>query len=848
MASSPTDPPADARKRHRQSNNSDIDSEQNGASKKFKCEPCNKSFTQHKSLLRHQRENKNHRYSRLAISYEHVCDMCLKAFPRAHDLERHRQEQHLGGKIACETCGKLIRAKTPHKNPSGIPCSLGRYPQNATQDDAPILDETWTDLSRPQCISEEVCTSVMDSLTQQLSKASLGTEIVMNMATYRKQIRTKLSHRLLPCGICHTEFEVNDCKTLLRHLKAHFESFRDQYRCVICDINFVHEPDLKRHQLSAAAGDCGFNFVHKAPCPGHHRPPGLHMPRGSPCKSDDDRFNFAYRLRTWEHAQLNNFLSNLAPLVERKLEQGRGGSAAIIVRDEMMSRPIKSVPLRVEYNSPPRRDNEERNACSAKSSTIRRLWKAPLRQLQLGLPDKMLSVQLLSDEFLQLDFLNRMLWESASFGDLDQAAFALSCGADVNARNNVEATALHLAICSRSTNVVSLLLEAGADVSNCNRSGEPALMCAIAQKSMEMVRVLMRHRPVDCSAKHMSAIIHAALPPTWFASEDETIEMLSFLIKHGASVNAPNVNGKTALECATKFEYWKVMKFLLDSGVNLIQQPKLGSKCMMNAVESRHWEAAVLLIANGAVIKERHVENAIWCRADEQLVGLLLDNCANVLDSFRLHELLLDAILGCRSIDIVKLLVKRGAHLDPIYQIEHTCPLLKAAVAGRLDIITYLIAEGARLDIALKKQTVGSRSLCHAIVAGRTDIMQLLLSCGATANDEPFDYYGGGDHTMLCHASRRGKLNCTQLLVVHGANMEATCANGETALASAALNGEAEIVKFLLSCGAQVDIKDWNGHHLFCEHSYWRSRKNSSLACLLLEAAGHQKVCTGCLL
>ena len=93
------------RKRQRQSNEFNADS-YNEPNKKFKCEPCHVYFTEHKSLLRHQRENKKHRLPQFDPSSDILCDVCQKSFARAHDLERHRKEQHLDGKMSCPKCGK----------------------------------------------------------------------------------------------------------------------------------------------------------------------------------------------------------------------------------------------------------------------------------------------------------------------------------------------------------------------------------------------------------------------------------------------------------------------------------------------------------------------------------------------------------------------------------------------------------------------------------------------------------------------------------------------------------------------------------------------------------------------
>jgi hypothetical protein len=203
------------------------------------------------------------------------------------------------------------------------------HQQNTFTKQAPIAEAPTSqadlDLSHARGIPDDICNSVMESLTRQLSNTSVS-RTPMDMAAYKKQVRTRTAAPLLPCGICRVEFEINDIGALACHLKEHFQSFEGKHICNICEISFVHNADLKRHESSARAGDCGFNFAHKALCPGHHRPCQNRVAPTAP-ESDDDRFNFAYRLRVWESYQLTSFLSSLQLLVMSKVDpvkdQGR---------------------------------------------------------------------------------------------------------------------------------------------------------------------------------------------------------------------------------------------------------------------------------------------------------------------------------------------------------------------------------------------------------------------------------------------------------------------------------------------------------------------------------------------
>ena len=104
------------------------------------------------------------------------------------------------------------------------------------------------------------------------------------------------------CSLCQRPFETQDNRTLCRHLNAHFNQLLEGHICTECNIKFVHAKDLHKHLEHARSGSCGINFCHKMQCTGHQGPmeeAGHHK-----IALDSDRFEFCFRLRQWEHAQL----------------------------------------------------------------------------------------------------------------------------------------------------------------------------------------------------------------------------------------------------------------------------------------------------------------------------------------------------------------------------------------------------------------------------------------------------------------------------------------------------------------------------------------------------------------
>ena len=83
-----------------------------------------------------------------------------------------------------------------------------------------------------------------------------------------------------------------------------------------------------------------------------------------------------------------------------------------------------------------------------------------------------------------------ILFQSAANGDLAAARREIESGADVNARDNHDFTALMYASEHGHTEIVNLLIGAGADVNAQSDDGHTALLSAMEQGHTETARML----------------------------------------------------------------------------------------------------------------------------------------------------------------------------------------------------------------------------------------------------------------------------------------------------------------------------------------------------------------------
>ena len=458
----------------------------------------------------------------------------------------------------------------------------------------------------------------------------------MDIVAYKKQVRTRTTDRLLPCGICHTEFEVNDICALSKHLRDHFENFNGKHWCSICEVSFVHETDYKRHEMNAAAGNCGFAFVHTAPCTGHHRPDRREIVSIGP-RSNEDRFNFAYRLRTWEQSQLRLFLSSLKPLAQSTQDGTRmwsdiaGGTRVVAHSTQDRARIWSDIAggtqltgrnctARVEslvYPPPhPQVKLTSWRASEAGQSELGDLSGTPtiLKPLDLHNSTMMTPFEAEADEEFVSEslggmyadhFTQRLLHQSIVAQDVDMLAFALACGADVDGVNEAGQSPLHVAASQGAVGSTHMLLEAGANVSVCDGSGEPPLVHAVIQGHRNVAEILVDYGAIEESIKNGQAVIHAAFAPTIPSRRDFGREMpldfdkldpwskyvwhrLQFLVENGAAVVAPDKQNRTALERAAELGHFLAAKLLLDHGAMVPLDRRVKKDALLNAILHRH--------------------------------------------------------------------------------------------------------------------------------------------------------------------------------------------------------------------------------------------------------------------
>jgi len=272
-----------------------------------------------------------------------------------------------------------------------------------------------------------------------------------------------------------------------------------------------------------------------------------------------------------------------------------------------------------------------------------------------------------------------------------------------------------------------------------------------------------------------SALMHAAV-------YGDT-SFMRVLLKNGADVNATNAAGATALMRAS-FDQSKV-RLLLDQGAKVNLRSVLGNTPLILAARPAHCGSTVrLLLEHGADAKATNDFGATALMAaaasgDEEAARLLIgygadlnaqpaaDHMGFILGGGR-SALMWAAFRG--DLAMVKLLTEAGADINAMGGLGTA--LAQATWADRTEAARFLIARGARVNQAGPRDGYAPLHWAASSEQQSASLVKLLLENGANANlggGEQVDAFMGTPQTPLMLAKRRGDTAILTALTAAGA-------------------------------------------------------------------------------
>jgi len=404
----------------------------------------------------------------------------------------------------------------------------------------------------------------------------------------------------------------------------------------------------------------------------------------------------------------------------------------------------------------------------------------------------------------QADGATALHW-AVRANDLELADMLLRAGARVNAANAEGATPMFLAALNGSSAMIERLIQAGADLNapltetgdtalmmtsrtgnaaavkvlldhgaNVNAKetwgGTTALMWAVSEHHPDVVKMLV-DKGADVNAKSnfvpsasgrgfegtkpvaakpnqpAEEFASGLLTPLMFAAREDDLASAQILIKAGADVNAAGGDGKDALGLALFDGSYDVASLLIDSHADVNHADAQRFTPLFWAVDRRNMETA---------------PDFPWMVTSDPLpvIKKLLDAGAN-------PNALVNATPRAR--------MREGSP-----RIVFATALMRAAFSGDIELVKLLLAHGANPHInSTDRETT------------------LMAACGTG--------FINGYHRVRPPAER---LEVVKLMVSLGEDVNAADSYGITPLMVAANLGDIEVVKYLISQGADLAAHD----------------------------------------
>ena len=383
-------------------------------------------------------------------------------------------------------------------------------------------------------------------------------------------------------------------------------------------------------------------------------------------------------------------------------------------------------------------------------------------------------------------------------------------GADVNAANKKNITALMLACKKGNEGCINILLNAGADPNIADDDGYTCLHYAADRDcSKEAFQAIITHGP-DVNARNknntaalmtackkgnttaINIIMNAGADPNiadndgytclhYAADGDCSEKALQAMIGHGADVNATSKENGTALMTACSNGNAGAINILLNAGADSNIADIDGNTCLHYIADEDCSRVALqAIIAHGTDVNTTNKEN----------VTPLMTACNN------------------GNAGAINILMNAGADPNIADHDGYTC-LHYVALDGSEEALQAIIAHGADVNAANKENVTALMTACGK---GNTCAINILMNVGADPNIADNDGY-----TCLHYVTLDCNKEALQAVINHGVDLNTRNKENVTALMTACREGNTGAINILINAGADPNSVDVYGrtwiHH-----------------------------------
>ncbi|KAK0636779.1 ankyrin repeat-containing domain protein [Bombardia bombarda] len=406
------------------------------------------------------------------------------------------------------------------------------------------------------------------------------------------------------------------------------------------------------------------------------------------------------------------------------------------------------------------------------------------------------------------------LGAASSEGHLDIVNHLIEAGADVHFFDDHYGNALQVAAFRGHAEIVRALVVAGSDPSNDGGDKGPALVCAASCGQDEVIETLFE---ITGSSELPDHHVTAALVMAAFCGHESTIRLLAPKgdLNSVSNTSSPN-NNRTPLEAAASKGYLHLVKLLLELGATT------------TAIDEGRYAGAL----NASIDTDSR---------SLEVVQALLDAGADVDEICSCHESALLHAIRRGDIDVVKILVNRGANVNLKHETLNI-PIQLSAIHEDTAILDLLLEHGGDINAVMELTIDMSEAediekgpvtaLQTAAWHGHENVVRKLVGLGAKlsiqADNIPFI-------SPLQVAAYRGHLSTVSALIELGSDVNETGGHCGSALQGATQKGHLEVARTLIEAGANANVLNVGCHGSPLMAACWYSETEEDMLRLLVE-------------
>lgn len=437
---------------------------------------------------------------------------------------------------------------------------------------------------------------------------------------------------------------------------------------------------------------------------------------------------------------------------------------------------------------------------------------------------------------------NSVLHFAAMFGHFQMVRYICArFPALLREKNKYDFTAVHFAAREGHDDVLQILVARESNIIDMVKGGNTILHLAAANGHSAIIRFIQLVNPMQQYTANDSSLL-----PVHLAVQHGSVDTLILFLKNGIDILTKTVDKRSLLHLSAFYGQLDMVRYLCTCKPNLIYELDIeGNTVGHDAAASGNIKVLKYLIEKGVdplspnkygttLLHEAcfsgNLETVRFlCASYPALMNIISKNG---------YTICLGAAI-CGSVEIFKFLVDNGADAKTA-SAEGSTVLHEAAYSGKLDIVCYLCTSFPEMKEARNKQTYMP---CHfAAQEGHLEVLNVLLSgksipLPTTRENQSLLHIASYNGRMmvvkhLCqkyptmitdldkdkssalhYAARGGNKDILQYLVDYGLDPESCTQSGSTILHLAAYDGNTDMILHICSQYPQlINILDATGH------------------------------------